>query len=69
MVDAKLIITVTLTPPKGTVVENFFNWWSDLSSLRLVEDHDLCPILDCKLGQGSRLGLWLGLRLRIESQG
>lgn len=36
---------------RGTLESSFSNWWSDLSSLRLISS-PLCPAPDCKIGDG-----------------
>merc|ERR1712166_209802 len=36
---------------RGTVLLDFDNWWSDLSSLQLVQS-PLCPIEGCQVGAG-----------------
>jgi len=36
---------------RGTVATSFENWWSDLSSLKLV-DSPYCPAANCQIGDG-----------------
>lgn len=36
---------------RGTVLEDFDNWWSDLDSLQLVQT-EMCPVQSCQVGKG-----------------